>query len=149
VKGILEKFKTYTACLTNPVRQPSLDISPLAQRKSIGRDDYSLVSIMFLSRVFSFHSTDAASGRHKMISQNCLLFSCIGFQRICFLVRLLHEMFLSSPFDKARSHVLYIAVVILMFAIQWLRLTLSEGTKNVGVELYTIVRTLQNQCKYE
>jgi hypothetical protein len=30
---------------------------------------------------------------------------------------LLHEIFLSSPFDKARSHVLYIAVVILMFGI--------------------------------
>jgi hypothetical protein len=84
------------ACLTNPNSQPSLDISPIwiplsALRLPNHRENrydvtnYSWVSIMFYSRVFSFYSTYGASGRLKMVSPILHLILFIGFHEICLL----------------------------------------------------------------
>jgi hypothetical protein len=52
------------------------------------------VSICFQSQVFSFYSTDFASGSHKMVSQTLHLILCIGFHWLCRL-GLLHKIFTS------------------------------------------------------
>jgi hypothetical protein len=77
-------------CLTNPISQPNLDISPIwipliSNEVSTHREDLydgtdsSWISIKFQSRVFRFYSTDGASDRYYMSLQIFLFpFLCIG-----------------------------------------------------------------------
>jgi predicted GIY-YIG superfamily endonuclease len=68
------KESAYMACLTNPISQPSLDISPIwipssAMRFLTRREDlYDMTDSPHLSRVFRFYSTDGTSGRYYMSS---------------------------------------------------------------------------------
>jgi hypothetical protein len=92
----------HTAYLTNPISQPSLDISPIwislsAMRLPTDREDQydvadsSWVSIGFQSWVFRFYSTYGASNRQKLVSQLLHLILCTGFHDL----GLLHKMFTS------------------------------------------------------
>jgi hypothetical protein len=82
------------ACLTNPIRQPSLDLSPIwillisnevSNRRQYLYDetDSSWDSIWFQSRVFRFYSTDGTSRRYS--SQIFSPFLCIGAHALGFV----------------------------------------------------------------
>jgi hypothetical protein len=74
------KESAHVACLTSPISQPSLDISHIwipfitnevtNSQRSVGCDRFFMGSIRFQSRTFSFYSTEDASGRHEIVTQN-------------------------------------------------------------------------------
>jgi hypothetical protein len=84
--------------LSNPIRQPSLDISPIwtplsAMRLLTHREDLydmidsSCVFVGFSYECSGFYSTDGASGRHYKFSQILPLLLCIGVHGLGLLAR--------------------------------------------------------------
>jgi hypothetical protein len=104
-------------CLTNPISQPSLDISPIwipssAMRLLTHRDlhevtDSSWVSIRFQSRVFRFYAKDGASGRYYMSSQIFFQLLALGFTHLIVLARFVAQIFTSFSLLLPRMCVLY------------------------------------------
>jgi hypothetical protein len=159
------KWKKYNesahmACSTNPISQPSLDISPIwipliSNEVSNRRDlhdatDSSCFSIRFQFRVFRFYSADGASGRYYM-SSYFFLFVCIRahtlgfvaaqistsfsilFQRMCVLYHNFYCIFSYYHAPNQPGLRWPNNSVNLPGIVQWMRLAHCKGPNWVGV----------------
>jgi hypothetical protein len=149
-----------TAGIGNTSSQPNLDISPIwiplistevtNSHRSVWCDRFCKILV---SRV-QFYSTDGTSGRQKMVSQHSPFnpthwFSWTwGFLHKIFIslsiliscLYMFYHIFIAYfPVISLRQSLVsssYVALVILTWIVQWLRLVLSKGPKRVGILIW-------------